>query len=272
MRIINIKTALTKAQFLLKETDSPFLDSELILAHVLKENRIFLKLNPLKPVRYLDYLRFWFLVLQRRKHYSVDQVIGIKSWANLSLRINKHVLVPRDETEILCQHLIHEPRGYDINSIIDLGTGSGAIAILLAKYFKKSDVYGLDISKKALRLAQKNALVNRVNVAFIEADLLTNVKLASADIVVANLPYLPLSHKSFRALRREPSVALFSGMDGLDHYCRLALQINKFSFRELWIEFLPTQKNQIGKIFKKFKTYFYVNASGQIFFAKIIKT
>ncbi len=185
--------------------------------------------------------------------------------------VTKDTLIPRDETEILCEH-ITKANSTPPSSILDIGTGSGAIALFMKKKYPNANVSALDISKKALKVAKRNSVQYKLNLNLIESDLLSKKKAKEQfDIIIANLPYLPSDLNISPEVQEEPQCALFSGKDGLDHIKALKVELESkaIKFKQLWLEFLPQQSIEIKRIFKNYKCEFYKDLSGQCFFCKI---
>lgn len=142
----------------------------------------------------------------------LQYVTGISYFCDLAFAVDKNVLIPRPETEQLVQLIVNKHNNYCC-SILDIGTGSGCIAISLKKYLSQCDVTAIDISDEALEIAKKNAEKNSVNVNFEQYDILKgNSDLGQYDIIVSNPPYITLSEQSnmkANVLDYEPHIALF---------------------------------------------------------------
>jgi HemK-like putative methylase len=180
------------------------------------------------------------------------------------------VLIPRDETEILIQHIAET----EINpqSILDMGTGSGCIALALAQKFPKAEVLAVDISRAALSVAKKNFRFHQLKINTAYSDLFSGISAESHfDIIIANLPYVPTSISVSKDVQKEPQEALFSGKDGLDLLRQFAKAIQKknISYTSLWIEFLPQQWGDIQKIFSHQVITPFRDIGGEIYFAQI---
>lgn len=151
-----------------------------------------------------------------QKEEPIQYILGRTEFYGLPILVNKQVLIPRPETEELV-HWIIEDILSDFNSnsknILDIGTGSGCIAIALAKHISDIDVTAIDISKKALIIARQNAALNQVKINFLHMDILSPKKLSEKyDIIVSNPPYVRESEKaemSKNVLNNEPHLALF---------------------------------------------------------------
>ncbi len=270
---MTIKKLLSWAAKELKNLDNSLLEAEVLLAELLKKDRVFLKTHPQKRLSFTQIVKFYCWIKKRKKRVPVAQIVGYKNWANFKVFVNKNVLIPRDETEILCEKIIAKPRKRAPQTILDVGTGSGNIAVFCAKHFSEAKITALDVSKKALKIAQKNAEFHKItNTHFRFSDLLEEIpKNAKFDLIIANLPYVPTGLKVSPEVKNEPQNAVFSSEDGLYHLRKFASQIKSknIQFEELWLEFLPTQKKEIAKIFSPWKVKFIKDAGGEIFFAKI---
>ena len=171
--------------------------------------------NPEKEFNSTDLLRLTDFINRLLNHEPVQYVTGIAHFMDLKLEVNSNVLIPRPETEELLQWIIDD----FLNStktvkVLDIGTGSGCIALALKKYLKSSEVYALDKSKNALNLAINNANKNQLEVYFIHDDILflSSKQLLKFDIIVSNPPYVLLSEKKLmnkNVLEHEPHLALF---------------------------------------------------------------
>lgn len=148
-------------------------------------------------------------------------IVGSKEFMKLNFIVNEHVLIPRDDTEILIEEAIKLKR----KSVLDMCTGSGCIAISLAKYIENACVDAVDISENALEIARKNAEINNVKVDFISSNLFENIS-KKYDLIVSNPPYIPSENISDLQceVKNEPHLALDGGKDGLDFYREISKQ------------------------------------------------
>ncbi len=158
------------------------------------------------------------------KHEPVQYVLGISDFFGLLFKVNQDVLIPRRETEELVDLIIKDVRGWKLEvgkkiNILDIGTGSGCIAISLKKNLPFAKLTAIDISKNALEIAQENAFLNKVDIDFIEDDILqttNNKQQTTFDIIVSNPPYITDAEKAEmlkNVLEFEPHNALFVGDD-----------------------------------------------------------
>ncbi len=170
-------------------------------------------------------------LIQKAKQVSkgtpLQYVLGSQEFYGLDFLVNESVLIPRPETEIIVEFIINKYKGKDVK-ILDIGTGSGAIAVSLAKNLTKSCVDAIDISNNALAVAKQNAKLNMVEerINFIESNLFSNVGSYDYDCIVSNPPYISASEMKVLPLNvtKEPKLALYGGIDGLDFYKKI---INK---------------------------------------------
>jgi len=210
-----------------RQMTTPFLDAEVLLAYALNKSREYLAAHPEQIISTAQQRRYRRLVALRKAGTPVAYLRGYKEFYGLQFVVNRSVLIPRPESEAMVDAAIEAARQFRRPTIADLGTGSGNIAGALAKHLPRADVYATDTSRKALRVARKNAHNFGVRIHFYHGNLLLPLKNKKLDIITANLPYLPSSIKSPTAssLAYEPSGALYSGTDGLSHYRRLLKQI-----------------------------------------------
>lgn len=194
------------------EVDSFFY---LVIEHYLDLERFILALKPELVITKTEEQPLFEALNQLRLERPIQYILGITQFMDLELKVNENVLIPRPETEELVRWIIddYEVLGNEEINILDIGTGSGCIAISLAKYLKNTKVRGLDVSAKALEVARQNALLNEVEVEFIQADILTNIDLRDKfDIIVSNPPYVRSLEKNQMQLNvrgNEPKIALF---------------------------------------------------------------
>lgn len=220
------------------DSQSPRLDAEILLAHSMNCERIMLYTRFDEIVSEADRLQFRELVKQRASGCPVAYLVGFKEFYSLRFDVSEHVLIPRPETEfiviavldIVKEHFNSDTNGQSLPChVVDVGTGSGAIAITLATELSLIQVTAVDLSTAALEVARKNATGHEVNdrIEFIEQDLLEGASDAKFDIVVSNPPYV--TSEEYEALSRnvreyEPQLALESGPTGMECYQRLVPQ------------------------------------------------
>lgn len=201
----------------------PRASAELLLAHVLSKDRLFLYLNYDRPMETGELAAFRTYIKRRLAGEPNQYITGTQEFWSLPFRVNPNVLIPRPETELLVEVVLEFLRSSDSNiSILDLGTGSGAIAIALARELSGVPIVATDLSMAALQLARENARMNQVDekIHFVRSDMFAAISISSEKftVVVTNPPYV--SHAEFSKLAREirdyePRGALDGGPDGL---------------------------------------------------------
>jgi release factor glutamine methyltransferase len=215
----------TTRYFSRHDVASPRLTIELMLADILGKTRMQLYLEFDQPIadEKLDRLRP--LVKRRAEGEPLEYVLGGTTFAGHRVQLSRDVLIPRPETEILfeavCARL--DPAG---GPVIDVGTGSGILALALARKFPALEIIAVDISEAALEMARRNT-EGLANLRLVQGDLLGDASLpAQAQMIVANLPYIPTNQIDglMREVRHEPRLALDGGPDGLDLIRRLIPQ------------------------------------------------
>ena len=249
------------AEFLAKKgVESPRLHAELLLAHVLKLPRMKLYLNferALAPAE-MDGLRE--LVRRRGLREPLQHITGSTSFCGLEIAVNRHVLIPRPETELLAEAggsflstLNSQP-----STALDFGTGSGCLAIALAAKCSSAKIFALDVATDALTLARQNAVANKVasRIEFLQSDRFATLPDAIRfDLIISNPPYVPSAEiESLEPEVRDhdPRLALDGGVDGLDFYRQLATEARKFlkTNGKIMLEFGDGQAEAIQKIFE----------------------
>jgi|ERR1035437_604358 release factor glutamine methyltransferase len=207
-----------------KGIESPRINAELLLAHILNCKRLNLYLSFEKPLTEEELEKYRELLKRRSKFEPLQYIIGKVEFYGIDFKVNSSVLIPRQETEILVETIIGQYDKYDTLKILDIGTGSGNIAVSLAKNLDNSFVTALDLSEDALKTANENALLNSVNdkTEFIKIDFLKEeFNRNDFDIVVSNPPYV--SMEEFETLSPElkvyePQVALTDYNSGFRFY------------------------------------------------------
>ncbi|QDG52570.1 peptide chain release factor N(5)-glutamine methyltransferase [Persicimonas caeni] len=212
-------------------SDSPRLDAELLLAHVLGFDRVKLYTHFDRPMGSDELASYRALIKRRVSGEPVAYLLGTKGFWDIELDVDKRALIPRPETEVLIEEALELVGKEDEATLVDVGTGTGAIALVMAKERPNLRVIATDVSEDALALARQNAekleLDERVD--FAHGDLLSGVapEVLPVDIVVSNPPYVAEDERDevmVDVKDYEPDGALFAGPDGLDVIRRLIPQ------------------------------------------------
>jgi len=217
----SIKLALLNAeQVLLSQTDSPRLDAEILLAHLLNKTRAFLYAHVTDELNNKTVEAYQTILAKRATGTPIAYLTGVREFWSLPLTVNEHTLIPRPETELLVECTLNL-LSHQTNeaSILDLGTGSGAIALAMAHSKPTWNVTAVDLNPLTLAVAKQNALnLNLKNITWIQSDWFSSIPLQSFDAIISNPPYIqehdPHLYKG--DVRFEPQLALIGGPDGLD--------------------------------------------------------
>jgi release factor glutamine methyltransferase len=258
---VTIRQALLDASAALADAgcDTPRLDAELLLASVLRVGRSRLVLDREQELDAADAVRFADLVRRRADREPVAYILGLREFRRLSLRVDPRVLIPRPETELLVEVGLSLPRGA---CVVDVGTGSGAVALALADERPDLCVVGVDVSEGAIAVARSNAERLGLDVEFVVGDLLADVRDRPVrdrpvrdrpvrdrpvrdrptgdthfDAILANLPYVPEDATlPPEIIRYEPAEAVFGGADGLGVIRRLVGALDSHSLSLVALE------------------------------------
>ena len=207
--------------------DSPRLSAQVLLAHILGIPRLEMLLDLNAPVEEAVCVRMEILGNRRSTGEPVAYLTGTKEFYGLDFEVGPQVLIPRPETELILDHMREALDENACLQALDIGTGSGALAVSGAVLFPRLRVVAVDISIEALKIARRNAVAHDVadRVSFVQSDLVQALRLSSFDVIMVNLPYVPsatMHALSPEVVLHEPHLALFSGPDGLDCYRELS--------------------------------------------------
>ncbi len=199
-----------------------------------------------------------------REGYPLQYITKSQEFMRLSFYVDKNVLIPQPDTEILVETAIktitelgiRNKLALDNIKVLDLCTGSGAIAISIKKYIPEVQVFASDISKNALKIAQKNANNNKVKINFIESNMFKNIS-ETFDVIVSNPPYIKTDEisKLSKQVQNEPKLALDGGKDGLDFYRIIAKEVTNYLNNDgaLFLEIGFDQGQAVADMFKNSK-------------------
>ena len=223
----NIFTLLKSAEELLKSNNipEPKTDAEVLLSDVLKLKRSGLFLNRELTVSVQQFNTYSQYIAKRIIRQPVAYILGKTEFMGLDFIVNKNVLIPRQDTEILTEEVLNQIKINKYKKVLDICTGSGCIAISVAKYSDIS-VTASDISDKAIEVARENAGINNVadKINFIVSDMFCNISEQKFDIIISNPPYV--TEEEFEKLEKEllfePKPALIAREEGLFFYRQIA--------------------------------------------------
>jgi release factor glutamine methyltransferase len=266
MPINTIKFVLQEAQSkLLAVSDSPALDAELLLAFCLDKNRSYLFTWPDHVIDEAKLIHFNELIDKRLTDYPVAYLLETKPFWTLDLLVTPDVLIPRPETELLVEIALKKIDKIESPKILDLGTGSGAIALALASERPDAQVIACDYSNKALEVAKRNAENSLLNfadknepdkqVTFIESDWLSNISDTNFDLIVSNPPYIaPDDPHLNQTIRHEPHQALVADNAGMKDIETIIKNSKEYLKKGCWlmIEHGYDQKDQTLALYKQF--------------------
>jgi release factor glutamine methyltransferase len=203
------------------------LDAQVLLGHLLGVERAYLLGHAEQPLAPEQARQYEALVARCAAGEPLAYILGRRAFYDREFIVSPAVLVPRPETELLIEQTMPFVRQYPHAVVVDVGTGSGALAVTLAAHCPDAQVYATDISPAALDIAQQNAAANGVHITFLAGDLLAPLieRGIRVDVLLANLPYVASGDLPNLAVSRyEPRLALDGGVDGLDVIRRLLTQ------------------------------------------------
>ncbi|GAA6135628.1 peptide chain release factor N(5)-glutamine methyltransferase [Oceaniserpentilla sp. 4NH20-0058] len=229
LNLLPIKQALSMGANELSESDTPALDSELILLHCLNAHRNILFTDPNQLLSIKQQQQFIELIKRRKQGEPVAYIIGEQGFWDLTLNVSPDTLIPRPDTESLIDWVLEN--NLAPNHILDLGCGTGAIALALAKEFPNVQVLGVDLVESAVLLAKNNQQKNGIaNAQFIQSSWFNGIANQHFDLIVSNPPYIDErdEHLSKGDVRYEPSSALIAKQQGFADLFHIAQQAPHF--------------------------------------------
>ena len=224
---MTIMEAIKKGMIELKNSniESPKLKARLLMQFTLNKPRQYVIVNDMEELNKNEEKKYFDAILKIRKGNPLEHITHQKEFMKLNFFVDENVLIPRQDTEILVEETIKIAQKIKAKKILDLCTGSGAIAVSLAKYLPQSEITAIDISNEALKIAKKNAINNQVEkqITFISSDMFTNLNNEKFDIIVSNPPYIKRNviESLDEEVKKEPYIALDGGEDGLYFYKKI---------------------------------------------------
>lgn len=254
---MTIEENLKKAINLLRQIEAPSLKARLLLCHVLQVSKEYLVIHSKEELTNEQEKIYDEKIVFLQNHVPIEYITNQKEFMKLNFYVDENVLIPRPDTEVTVEEVIlyckKEKQGKA--KILDLCTGSGAIAISLAKYLPNCEIVGVDISEKALKIAKKNQVNNFVeNVDWICSNLFEEIK-DCFDVIVSNPPYIKrnvIPHLQ-EEVKKEPILALDGGEDGLVFYKAILKQAKEYLNPKgaIFLEIGYDQKKEIIEIAKQ---------------------
>ena len=260
---MQIKEAMRKGMIKLKTNDvkEPNLKARLLMQYILNRPREYILVHDDKQLTLRQNVDYFKLIKKLIEGVPLQHITHQQEFMKLMFYVDENVLIPRPDTEVLVEEVIKLAKSINAKKILDLCTGSGAIAVSLAKYIEGSQITATDISRKALSIAKLNATNNNVEdrITFVSSDLFQNISEEKYDIIVSNPPYI--KRKVIKTLdeevKREPIIALDGGNDGLDFYKKIignAYQYLKYK-GYLCLEIGYDQKDEVIDLINKEEKY-----------------
>ena len=260
---MQIKEAMRKGMIKLKTNDvkEPNLKARLLMQYILNRPREYILVHDDKQLTLRQNVDYFKLIKKLIEGVPLQHITHQQEFMKLMFYVDENVLIPRPDTEILVEEVIELAKSINAKKILDLCTGSGAIAVSLAKYIEGSQITATDISRKALSIAKLNATNNNVEdkITFVSSDLFQNISEEKYDIIVSNPPYI--KRKVIKTLdkevKKEQIIALDGGNDGLDFYKKIignAYQYLKYK-GYLCLEIGYDQKDEVIDLINKEEKY-----------------
>lgn len=255
---MTIKQALNLAR---QNLDS--IDAKVLLKFILKKDNTYIIANANKEMSRDEENKLQESIQKIKDGFPLQYITHNQEFMGINFEINQNVLIPQPDTEILVENTIglvlgnksleNQENSKKTTQILDLCTGSGAIAVSLKKYLPDVKIFASDISEKALEVAKKNAKNNNVEIEFIKSDMFENIH-EKFDIIVSNPPYIKSEEieKLSKEVQNEPKVALDGGKDGLKFYKIISREIKNYLKENgtLLMEIGYDEANEVMKLFE----------------------
>lgn len=260
---MQIKEAIDLAVLRFKEVgiNSPYIDSRLLLAYSITESLEYLLSRSDEKLSDSAFKKFLSYVERRLKLEPIAYIVGYKEFYSRKFEVNKHVLIPRTDTETLIDAVLSDPFYKSCSDdcavqILELGVGSGCIIITLLLELQNAQAVACDISIEALSVADKNAKFHSVDnrLKLLNSHWFDNIGEHKFDLIISNPPYISKNKKDLvtqETLYYEPHLALFAEQDGLGHYVKIAKSAKQFLKKQgkLFLEIGFDQAESVTKIF-----------------------
>ena len=240
------------------------IEARVLIKHILNKDNIYLISNSNKNLTTDEEMLLNESLKKIENGYPLQYITNNQEFMSLEFEVNENVLIPQPDTEVLVEKAIYEitansnKKNLQDVKVLDLCTGSGAIAISLKHFIPEIKVYASDISEKALDIAKKNAFTNKVDITFIKSNMFENI-IEKFDFIVSNPPYIKSDDiiQLPKDVQQEPHIALDGGEDGLEFYRIISQEAKKCLNNKglILMEIGYNQAEDIKKIFDKVKIY-----------------
>ena len=262
---MNIENTLNQGISVLKKNriPNPYLDSEILLSESINKDKKYIALNSSEILSYTQLNKFHNFIERRKKGEPIAYLINKKEFWNDEFYVNKGVLIPRPDTELIIDQVLRIYRNQSQLSVLEIGVGSGCVLLSILK--EKINFYGtgIDISKKSINVSRFNAKKLKVSnrVKFYNSDV-DNFKIGKYDIIVSNPPYIKLLNLRYLekdVVNFEPKLALNGGFDGFSEIRKVVKNASKLIKKngKFILEIGFNQKNKVKEILKQER--FYIN-------------
>ena len=270
---MQIKDVMRKGMIKLKTNGvkEPNLKSRLLMQYILNKPREYLLVNDNKELTLRQNVNYFKAIKKLIEGIPLQHITHQQEFMKLMFYVDENVLIPRADTEILVEEVIRISEKINAKKILDLCTGSGAIAVSLAKYIKGGQITATDISEKALRIARLNARNNNVDdkITFISSNLFQNIPEEKYDMIVSNPPYIKrkVIESLDKEVKKEPIIALDGGNDGLDFYKKIIYTSYEYLKYKgyLCLEIGYDQKNEVIDLINKEGKYINIYSKKDLY-------
>lgn len=203
-------------------------DAREMLAHIMGENALHMRMNAQRELSQEKQAAYEAMIARREMREPMQYILGSTGFMGLEFHVEPGVLCPRPDTEILCEEALRRIKPGD--RVLDIGTGSGALAVSIAYHARDCRVTAVDVSDTALAVAAGNAAANGAAVRFVRSDCFAALAGETFDVIVSNPPYISSAEMAelMPEVTREPELALFGGEDGLDFYRRISREAGAY--------------------------------------------
>ena len=256
---MTIRETIRKGMIMLKNNNvtEPNIKARLVMQYVLNKPREYLMVYDKDVLMLRQEVNYFKAIKKLCQGIPLQHITHRQEFMKMTFYVDENVLIPRQDTETLVEEVIKIAKKINAKKFLDLCTGSGAIAVSLAKYIDRSFVTAVDISRKALNVAKLNARNNEVEdrITFVESDLFKNLKKEKYDMIVSNPPYIKreVLKKLDKEVQKEPHIALDGGYDGLDFYRKIINEADEYlKFHGyLCLEIGYDQKEDVEELIKE---------------------